>query len=91
MIEEKERIVLDWNEVLNAVGEECTLRLTGEFLSQNPLAESVEEARRRFAIVKEIWHLLDEGEDVPLFGLPDFRLEIEELRTGILMDLGDWV
>ena len=91
MIEEKERIVLDWNGVLNAVGEECTLRLTGEFLSQNPLAESVEEARRRFAIVKEIWHLLDEGEDVPLFGLPDFRLEIEELSTGILMDLGDWV
>ena len=91
MIEEKERKVLDWNGVLTKVGEECILRTTWEFLAKNPLASSIEEAQRRFAVVKEIWQLLDEGEDIPIFGMPDFREDIEEIRTGILLDLASWI
>lgn len=91
MIEEKERKVLDWNAVLTKVGDECVLRATWEFLAKNPLATSIEEAKIRFAVVNEIWQLLDEGEDIPLFGMPDFREDIEEIRDGVLLDLEAWV
>ena len=71
MIEEKERKVLDWNEVLNKVADECILRSTWGFLAQNPLSNTIDEAKQRFAVVSEIWQLLDEGEDIPIFGMPD--------------------
>ena len=64
---------LDWQDVVALLNQELCSEMTVEYVSHSPFSENLNEAQRRYAVVQEIWELMDQGEDVPVSGLVDMR------------------
>ncbi len=88
---------LDWWDLLKLVAGQCVLTATTSWLGGQEnqagrlLANSAEEANRRYEVVYDIWRVLDEGERIPLSMVRDCREQWRIIEQGGSLEVHQWI
>ena len=96
-LRQRSQEALDWSDLLALVTEHCALEATAKWVLGEEckagalVADTLQEVRRRYTVVEDIWHLLDEGEHIPIASVRDCRDEWRMIEQGAGLDVHQWV